>query len=61
MDFQFQLQAVFKLNSADKNYKFMVSHPASAAYLGNKAWDSKNVFNEANIVLEKLHNSKIIW
>jgi uracil-DNA glycosylase len=45
----------------DNNYKFMVSHPASAAYLGNKAWDSKNVFNEANIVLEKLDNSKIIW
>jgi uracil-DNA glycosylase len=45
----------------DNNYKFMVSHPASAGYSGDKTWDSKNVFNEANIVLEKLYNSKIVW
>lgn len=45
----------------DNNHKFMVSHPASAAYAGDKAWDSKNVFNEANTVLEKMYNTKITW
>jgi uracil-DNA glycosylase len=45
----------------DNNYKFMVSHPASAAYAGDKAWDSKNVFNETNTVLQKMYNTKIIW
>jgi len=45
----------------DNNHKFMVSHPASAAYAGDKAWDSKNVFNETNTVLEKMYNTKITW
>jgi uracil DNA glycosylase len=45
----------------DNNYKFMVSHPASAAYAGDKTWDGKNVFNEANKVLEKMYNTKITW
>lgn len=45
----------------ENNYKFYVSHPASAAYAGDKSWDSQNVFNEVNKLLEKTKNTKIIW
>lgn len=45
----------------ENNYKFYVSHPASAAYAGSKTWDSQNVFNEVNNLVEKTHNTKIIW
>ena len=40
--------------------KFMVSHPASAAYNGNK-WDSKGVFGEARNTVYDLYGYKIIW
>ena len=40
--------------------KFMVSHPASAAYNGSK-WDSKNVFGKVRDTVQHLYNYKIIW
>ena len=40
--------------------KFMVSHPASAAYNGNK-WDSKGVFGEIRDTVQNLYGYKIIW
>ena len=40
--------------------KFMVSHPASAAYNGSK-WDSKGVFGEVRDTVQHLYNYKIIW
>lgn len=40
--------------------KFMVSHPASAAYNGSK-WDSKGVFKEVKDTVYNLSGYKIIW
>jgi uracil-DNA glycosylase len=40
--------------------KFMVSHPASAAYNGSK-WDSKGVFGEVRDTVQNLYGYKIIW
>lgn len=40
--------------------KFMVSHPASAAYNGSK-WDSKGVFGEVRDAVQNLYGYKIIW
>lgn len=45
----------------DNNYKFFVSHPASAVYQKAQQWDSKNVFVETNEIMEKLYGDKIIW
>ena len=45
----------------DNNYKFFVSHPASAAYNKQERWDSDNVFVKANEVVERQFNAKIIW
>jgi uracil-DNA glycosylase len=40
--------------------KFMVSHPASAAYNGSK-WDSKDVFVKVRDTVKELYNYKIEW
>jgi hypothetical protein len=40
--------------------KFMVSHPASAAYNGSK-WDSKGVFQEVQTTVKHLYNYTIHW
>ena len=40
--------------------KFMVSHPASAAYNGSK-WDSKGVFREEQLTVKHLYNYTIHW
>ena len=40
--------------------KFMVSHPASAAYNGSK-WDSKGVFQEVQSTVKHLYNYTIHW
>jgi uracil-DNA glycosylase len=40
--------------------KFMVSHPASAAYNGSK-WDSKDVFLKVRDTVYDLYGYKIIW
>ena len=45
----------------DNNYKFFVSHPASAAYNNQTRWDSENVFVKANEVVERQFNAKITW
>lgn len=45
----------------DNNYKFVVSHPASAAYSKTKTWDCKDVFNQTNIILKEQHNVQITW
>jgi len=44
----------------DNNYKFNVKHPASAAYNGSK-WNSDDLFNKINVIVEKTYNTKIIW
>lgn len=45
----------------DYNYKLFASHPASAAYLKSKSWDSQNVFNKTNEIVQKNYNTKLIW
>jgi uracil-DNA glycosylase len=40
--------------------KFMVSHPASAAYNGSK-WNSNNVFSDVKKSVHQLYNYKINW
>jgi uracil-DNA glycosylase len=47
-------------NCGENCTKFMVPHPASAAYNGSK-WNSKNVFNEVNEVVYNNFATKIIW
>jgi uracil-DNA glycosylase len=45
------------------NFKFFTTHPASAAYKKSNTWDSGNVFNQLNVVIEKQYGpkEKIIW
>ena len=45
----------------DNNYKFFVSHPASAAYSKQERWDSENVFVKVSEIVERQYNTKIIW
>ncbi len=37
------------------------SHPASAAYLGSKKWDCKDVFNKISDLTKKSYNFDIKW
>jgi len=43
------------------NYKFFTSHPASALYPKQGRWDSGDVFNQINKVLERDFNTPIKW
>jgi len=43
------------------NYKFFTTHPASAAYRKGSHWDSGNLFNQINVVLDKMYGEKITW
>lgn len=45
----------------ENNYKFMISHPASAAYAKKARWDSDNVFVKTKEILEKQFNYSIHW
>jgi uracil-DNA glycosylase len=45
----------------DSNYKFIVSHPASAAYMKQSEWNCDDVWNKINSTLEKQNKPKIIW
>ena len=45
----------------DNNYKFFVSHPASAAYNKQERWNSDNLFVKINEVVERQFNAKITW
>lgn len=44
----------------NNNYKFVVKHPASAAYNGGK-WDCDNIFNRINEVVKSTNSDKITW
>ena len=43
------------------NYKFFITHPASAAYFKNGTWDSNDLFNGINNILYKNYGEKIKW
>jgi uracil-DNA glycosylase len=45
----------------DNNYKFFLSHPASAAYNSQATWDSANVFVETRDIIKKNYNQDLIW
>lgn len=45
----------------DNNYKFFVSHPASASYNHLEQWDCKNVFQQTSDILQKNYNFDIEW
>ena len=45
----------------DNNYKFYVSHPASAGYNNLPEWDSKDVFVNTKDLLKKNYNFDIEW
>ena len=45
----------------DNNYKILVSHPASAAHNKEERWDSKDMWNQINKILEKSNGLKIKW
>jgi uracil-DNA glycosylase len=45
----------------DTNYKFFVTHPASAAYSNQERWNSDNLFVKINEVVERQFNAKITW
>jgi len=45
----------------DNNYKYHVSNPSLVGYDKTTTWDSKNVFNKTNKILEKNYGTKIIW
>ena len=45
----------------DNCHKLFVSHPASAAHMTAERWDSKDVFNEVNRILNKTNGENIIW
>ena len=42
------------------NYKFFATHPAAAAYNGG-TWNSGDLFNQINKVLDKQYGEQIIW
>ena len=46
--------------TTNTEYKFMVKHPASAAYNGSK-WDSDNVFNKISSVVTNTTGNIITW
>jgi len=43
------------------NYKFFVTHPASASYKKQQRWDTGNLFNKVNELLYEKYNVKIKW
>jgi uracil-DNA glycosylase len=45
----------------DNNYKFFVTHPASASYNHLDQWDSKKVFEQTKEILQKNYNFDIEW
>lgn len=47
--------------SSKRNYKMFTTHPVSAAYRGDKTWDSGNVFNNINKIIFNNNGDTIIW
>lgn len=45
----------------NNNYKFITTHPASAAHNNQEAWDSGDVFNQINVVLKQQYDLEIDW
>lgn len=45
----------------DNNYKFFVTHPASASYNNAEEWDCKNVFQQTSDLVKKNFNFDIEW
>ena len=45
----------------DMNYKFLISHPASAVYNKGQKWDCKNVFADVQKILKDNNNFSLIW
>tara|TARA_R110000868_G_scaffold96909_2_gene266558 strand:+ start:102 stop:815 length:714 start_codon:yes stop_codon:yes gene_type:complete len=46
---------------SDNNYKLFASHPASAAYLKSKTWNSQEIFHKTSELIQKNYNIKLIW
>lgn len=46
---------------SNMNYKFFTSHPVSGTYRKDNNWDSGDLFNQINNVLEKEFNTPIKW
>lgn len=45
----------------DNNNKFVISHPASAAYSNLKEWECDDVFNKVSDLTKKSYNFDIKW
>jgi uracil-DNA glycosylase len=45
----------------DNNYKFFLSHPASAAYNAQSSWDSQDVFVKVTELVKNNYNYTINW
>ena len=45
----------------DNNYKFFLTHPATAAYNSDLNWDSKNLFKEIETIINKNYKENLIW
>ena len=45
----------------DMNYKFLISHPASAAYQKQREWDCKDVFRDVQKILKDNNNFSVTW
>jgi uracil-DNA glycosylase len=45
----------------DNNYKFLLSHPASAYYNNDKIWDCGDTFVKTTEILDKNYKYKMIW
>jgi len=43
------------------NFKFFAPHPASAAYAKENVWNSGDLFNKINSILEKHYKTNIKW
>ena len=43
------------------NYKFFTSHPAGKRYVKNGKWDSGNLFNQINKILNSNNGEQITW
>jgi uracil-DNA glycosylase len=43
------------------NYKLFTTHPASAGYNKQQEWNSGNLFNQINVIADRLYGEKIVW
>jgi uracil-DNA glycosylase len=51
----------FMAGMTENNYKFIASHPASAAYNKLEKWDSQDLFKKISEQLHKSNGLKIEW